>query len=58
MTDEDRCNVVVDCLAHCGLRDGKDIRPVHDLMVWMLSGAMPTGGQSEPYDVYKTGAPA
>jgi nitronate monooxygenase len=91
---KDRCNMAFDCLAHCGLRDGKgemgqfcidqqlvhamegdeqrglffrgagtlpfgkDIRSVHDLMAWMLSGAVPTGGQSVPFDAYKTGAPA
>ena len=89
---KDRCNMAFDCLAHCGLRDGKgemgqfcidqqlvhamegdeqrglffrgagtlpfgkDIRSVHDLMFWMLSGMVPTGGQSVPFNALKSGA--
>jgi len=73
-----QCNMAFDCLAHCGLRDGKadmgqfcidqqlghafegdtrkglffrgagrlpfgkDVRPVHDLLQWLLAGVMPT----------------
>ena len=89
---KDRCNMAFDCLAHCGLRDGKadmgqfcidqqlahamegdrerglffrgagtlpfgkDIRSVHDLLFWMLSGALPTGADAVPSDAFKTGA--
>ena len=79
-----------DCLAHCGLRDGKadmgqfcidqqlahawegdqqrglffrgagtlpfgkDIRSVHDLVSWMVTGALPA--EPVPSDAFKTGA--
>lgn len=91
---KDRCNMAFDCLAHCGLRDGKgemgqfcidqqlvhamegdeqrglffrgagtlpfgkDIRSVHDLMFWMLSGVLPTGLEAVPSHAFKTGATA
>ena len=86
------CNMAFDCLAHCGLRDGKgemgqfcidqqlvhamegdeqrglffrgagtlpfgkDIRSVHDLMFWMMSGALPAGSEAVPSHAFKTGA--
>jgi nitronate monooxygenase len=87
---KDRCNMAFDCLAHCGLRDGKadmgqfcidqqlahawegdqqrglffrgagtlpfgkDIRSVHDLVSWMVTGALPA--EPVPSDAFKTGA--
>lgn len=87
---KDRCNMAFDCLAHCGLRDGKsdmgqfcidqqlahawegdqqrglffrgagslpfgkDIRSVHDLMSWMVTGHRPA--EPVPSDAFKTGA--
>lgn len=87
---KDRCNMAFDCLAHCGLRDGKadmgqfcidqqlahawegdqqrglffrgagslpfgkDIRSVHDLVSWMVTGNRPA--EPVPSDAFKTGA--
>jgi nitronate monooxygenase len=87
---KDRCNMAFDCLAHCGLRDGKgdmgqfcidqqlahawegdqqrglffrgagtlpfgkDIRSVHDLLSWMVAGALPA--EPVPSRAFKNGA--